>query len=193
MEERVQISTQMKIAVIGFSGSGKSTLCRKLGEKYQLPILHLDKVEHLPRWQIRELPEKLQMVKTFMEENSSWVIDGNYGKLFYWERMEQADKIIMMRFNRFDALCRVVRRYWSNRGNHRPDMAQGCSEKLDFKFIKRVLIDGRKKEFRDRHEKVLALHPQKVIQLRTQQEIDTFWEEEEQLRHFPSLQQKNHD
>jgi adenylate kinase family enzyme len=184
---------QMKIAVIGFSGSGKSTLCRKLGEKYHLPILHLDKVEHLPQWQIRELPEKLQMVENFMEENSSWVIDGNYGKLFYWERMEQADKIIMMRFNRFDALCRVVRRYWANRGKHRPDMAQGCNEKLDFKFIKRVLLDGRKKEFRDRHEKVLERYPQKVIQLRTQQEIDTFWEEEQQQRHFPSLQQKIHD
>lgn len=46
----------MKIAVIGYSGSGKSTLSRKLGEKYGLPVLHIDAVEFKPNWVIRSLP-----------------------------------------------------------------------------------------------------------------------------------------
>lgn len=38
----------MKIAIIGYSGAGKSTLARKLGEKYNIDVLHCDAVQFLP-------------------------------------------------------------------------------------------------------------------------------------------------
>ncbi len=41
----------MKIAVLGYSGSGKSTLARRLGEYFQVPVLHLDVVNFLPGWE----------------------------------------------------------------------------------------------------------------------------------------------
>lgn len=34
----------MKIAVMGYSGSGKSTLAKFLGEKYNVPVLHFDRI-----------------------------------------------------------------------------------------------------------------------------------------------------
>ena len=37
----------MKIAILGTSGSGKSTLAKRLGERYGLPVLHMDTV-HFP-------------------------------------------------------------------------------------------------------------------------------------------------
>ena len=44
----------MKIAVLGYSGAGKSTLARMLGEYYNIPVLHLDTVQFLPNWKIRD-------------------------------------------------------------------------------------------------------------------------------------------
>ena len=41
----------MKIVVNGYSGSGKSTLAGRLGELYQIPVLHLDTVHWLPGWE----------------------------------------------------------------------------------------------------------------------------------------------
>ena len=55
----------MKIAVLGFSGCGKSTLAQKLGEKYQLPVLHLDRVHFAANWVERELEDKLRDVAAF--------------------------------------------------------------------------------------------------------------------------------
>lgn len=33
----------MKIVILGYSGSGKSTLAKFLGQKYEIPVLYLDK------------------------------------------------------------------------------------------------------------------------------------------------------
>lgn len=178
----------MKIAVIGYSGSGKSTLSRKLGEIYGLPVLHIDTVEFKPNWVIRSLPEKQSMIAEFLSHNDSWVIDGNYGKLLFWERMEQADKIIMMRFSRLQSFLRVIRRYQTYKGKrNRPDMAKGCHEKLDLNFIWRVVYGGRKKELHDRYQKVIDLYSKKIIHLRNQKQIDTFLKNEEQTKFFSTL------
>ena len=147
----------MKIAIIGYSGSGKSTLARKLSEKYEIPVLHFDTVQFLPNWVIRPEEEKQAMTEAFLNVNDSWVIDGNYSKLSYERRMEEADVIIQLRFNRFASLWRVTRRYLTYKEDTRPDMAQGCKEKLDWEFITWVLWKGRSKKSRQRYQSVLSL------------------------------------
>lgn len=101
----------MRIQIIGYSGSGKSTLARKLGEKYGLPVLHLDSVQFLPNWEIRPTEEKQRIVAKFLDANDGWVVDGNYGKLSYERRMEEADELVIMDFGRISCLWRVVKRY----------------------------------------------------------------------------------
>jgi len=164
----------MKIAIIGYSGSGKSTLARLISELYDIPVLHLDTVEFLLGWQSRELSKKLEIVRNFLNQNSSWVIDGNYGKLMYWERMEQADHIIMLHFSPLNSLWRVIKRYFKFKGTSRPDMAKGCNEKLDFEFIKRVLFDGRNEILQQRYEDVLKRYHHKVTMIKNQKELDYF-------------------
>ena len=48
----------MKIAILGTSGSGKSTLAKRLGERYGLPVLHMDTVHFLPGWVERPFAEE---------------------------------------------------------------------------------------------------------------------------------------
>lgn len=51
-----------------------------------------------------------------MDRNASWVIDGNYRKLEYERRLQEADRIIFMDFNRFSCLFRAYRRYLDHEG-----------------------------------------------------------------------------
>ena len=162
----------MKIAIIGYSGSGKSTLARQLAEEYNIPVLHFDRVQFRPNWEIRPQASKEIMTKTFLDLHKDWVIDGNYSKLSFERRMEEADVIIMLLFNRFSCLCRVTRRYLKYKNATRSDMADGCKEKLDAEFVKWVLREGRKKSSRQRYQRVMAQYPDKTIVVKNQRQLN---------------------
>ena len=162
----------MKIAIIGYSGSGKSTRARKLAEFYQIPVLHFDRVQFRPNWEIRPQPSKEIMTKTFLDLHKDWVIDGNYSKLSFERRMEEADVIILLLFNRISCLYRVTRRYLKYKNTTRSDMADGCKEKLDWEFVKWILRDGRSKTARQRYQNVVSQYPEKTIVLKNQRQLD---------------------
>lgn len=162
----------MKIAIIGHSGSGKSTLARKLSEKYDLPVLHFDAVQFRPNWEIRPQPSKEIMTKVFLDLHSDWVIDGNYSKLSYERRMEEADVIVVMLFNRLNCLWRVTKRYVTYKNKTRPDMGPGCKEKLDWEFIKWILRDGRSQSAKDRYSWVISRYGDKVIVIKNQRQLN---------------------
>ena len=84
--------------------------------------------------------EKEKIVLDFLDENENLCIDGNYSKIFFDERMEKADFIVVMLFNRFNSLWRVWKRFKKYKGQSRPDMTVGCDEKLDFEFFRWVLF-----------------------------------------------------
>ena len=164
----------MKIAIIGYSGSGKSTLAKQLAEVYNIPVLHFDKVQFRPNWEIRPQASKEIMTKTFLDLHKDWVIDGNYSKLSFERRMEEADVIIMLLFNRFSCLYRVWRRYLKYKNTTRSDMADGCDEKLDAEFVKWVLRDGRSKRTRERFQNVIARYPEKTVVIKNQRQLDAY-------------------
>ena len=164
----------MKIAIMGYSGSGKSTLARKLSEKHNIPVLHFDAVQFLPGWEIRSQEEKARITEAFMNENASWVIDGNYSKLSFWRRVEEADEIVMLLFNRFSCFCRAYRRARIYAGKTRPDMGKGCTEKFDLEFMKWILWKGRSKSTRDLYKGVLTQCGHKVTVIKNQKQLDTY-------------------
>ena len=164
----------MKIAVVGFSGSGKSTLARRLGKIYGMTVLHLDSVHWLPGWAERPEAEERAMVEEFLNSHEEWVIDGNYSSLSYDRRMAEADRIVQMLFPPLPALGRVLRRRRQYSGANRPDLPEGCPEKVDGEFVRWVLWDGRSKDTRARYAKYRALYPDKTVVLRTQRQIDRF-------------------
>ena len=164
----------MKIAILGYSGSGKSTLTAILAKKYGIDVLHFDAVHFLPGWVIRDRAEKERIVEDFLNSHTSWVIDGNYTKLSYERRLEEADLIIMLLFNRFSCFYRAYRRYKTYSGTTRPDMAEGCPEKFDREFAKWILWDSRKKKARDRYKEIGKEYSDKVIVIKNQKQLDQY-------------------
>lgn len=168
----------MKTAILGYSGSGKSTLARKLAEKQGVDVLHFDTVQFLPDWEIRTEEEKRRITEEFLDTHGDWVIDGTYSKLFFERRMEEADRIILLLFNRFSCLLRVTRRYRKYKNQTRPDMAEGCREKLDAEFVYWVLFKGRSKKSRERFKGIISKYSDKVVVIRNQRQLDAFYKAE---------------
>ena len=164
----------MKIAIVGYSGSGKSTLAQVLAQKHNIPVLHLDTVQFLPGWEIRDQGEKEQLVQAFLDSHPQWVIDGNYSKLSYARRLEEADLIILLLFNRFTCLRRAYRRYRQYAHGTRPDMAQGCKEKFDWAFIKWILWEGRTKRKRDQFQQILTQYGHKAVSIKNQEQLNQY-------------------
>ena len=178
----------MKIAILGYSGSGKSTLARELCKLHGLPVLHLDTVMFLPNWQERPQDEQLAIVQAFMDAHENWVIDGNYSNLLQPRRLEEADEIVLLLFNRFASLRRVTQRYRRYRGKSRPDMTRGCEEKLDAAFIRWVLWGGRTRKKRGSFARIRENYGGKTVVLKSQRQIDRWLENKKgEHKHAGSL------
>ena len=163
----------MRIAVLGYSGSGKSTLAKRLGAAYGAPVLHLDIVQFLPGWVPRDRAEARRIVGDFMQ-NGSWVIDGNYEGFLQRERLEAADAVIMLSFNRLACLFRAFRRYLQYRGTARACMAPGCEEKFDWEFVCWILHKGRTRKKRAHDREIQKTYAGKTVVLRNQRQLNAY-------------------
>ena len=164
----------MKIQIIGYSGCGKSTLASLLAKKNSAPVLYLDRAHFLPGWRTRPANEREKIVLDFLNENDSWVIDGNYQKVLYERRLEEADEIIFMNFNRFSCFCRAYRRYRTYKGKTRESMTDGCEEKFDLAFMRWILRESRTKQQKEKFKKVLAQYGSKTTVIRNQKELSSY-------------------
>lgn len=133
-----------RIMIIGFSGCGKSTLARRLGALLGIEPTHMDALHWLPGWKESDVERQIRLLRPVLERQR-WIIEGSYRNTLWKERIVGADTVIFLDYNRFLCLWHVIKRRIVYSGRTRPDMGEGCVEKLDFEFIKWVLIDGRKK------------------------------------------------
>lgn len=163
----------MKIAIIGYSGAGKSTLAHKLGSDYSCEVLHLDSIHFAPDWTERTDEKMTADVRRFMAKEN-WIIDGNYSSILYQQRMDEADQIIILDFNRFRCLRRAYKRYQTYQGKVRPDMANGCFEKFDWEFVRWILWEGRSEKVQKRYKNIAACYPHKTTVLKNQAQLDRF-------------------
>lgn len=149
-----------KIMVVGVSaGVGKSTFARKLGEKLDLPVHHLDRYHWKSGWIEADKAEFRAALEKVVDEDA-WIIEGNYSSTFDL-RLAKADTIIYLELPLGVCLYRVLKRWLTNLGRTRPDMAEGCPERMEWEFLKFIVTtySRRKTEMRQRMEKFLKLDP----------------------------------
>jgi adenylate kinase family enzyme len=125
-----------RILVIGSGGSGKSTVATRLGALLNLEVSHLDKFFWQPGW-VKPATEDWVQTVTELMNRDSWILDGNYSGTLEL-RFQKCDTIIFLDLSRWLCLWRIVRRVLRYRNDLRPDMAEGCQEKLDLEFVRWV-------------------------------------------------------
>lgn len=123
-----------KIIIIGSSGAGKSTISTQLSEKLHLELYHLDKLFWKPGWELCSKSEQISIQEELLQKDT-WIIDGNYGGTLEM-RVSAADTIIFLDLPRLQCVYGVCKRILTNINTTRPDMGEGCPERLDFSFLK---------------------------------------------------------
>lgn len=163
--------------MIGISaGAGKSTFARKLREKTGIELHHLDAVFWKPGWVESGLQEFSDAQREIVKKKQ-WIIEGNYSNTFEI-RAAACDTVIYLEVPLYLCLYRVLKRWVTNLGKTRPDMAAGCREKMDWKFIKFIVITYglRKKKMAERLDR-FAAEGKEVIVLKNRLDIDSFLED----------------
>lgn len=125
-----------RIMIIGCGGSGKSTLARQLGQKLGLPVVHLDKLFWTPGW-VSVSQEEFDRLHEAALAEEKWIMDGNFDRTIP-VRLQRCDTVIYLDFSRFACLMGVLKRVLTTYGTVRPDMGEGCPERIDLDFLKWV-------------------------------------------------------
>lgn len=123
-----------RILVVGCSGGGKSTLSMELASRLDLLYVSIDRdVLWLPGWVERGKPAQRALIENAIA-GERWILDGTNPSTFDI-RLPRTDIAIWVRMPRWLCLWGVFTRYLKWVGRTRPEMAPGCPEKIDWKFL----------------------------------------------------------
>jgi adenylate kinase family enzyme len=159
-----------RVLVLGCSGAGKSTLARQISEITGLPVIHLDQHYWRPGWREPER-ETWEREVAALIDRPEWVMDGNFGGTLP-ARLGVADTAILLDFPTWRCLARVLRRVLASLGRTRADMAPGCPERLDFKFL--IYVCRYRRRDRHRHLAPIRQYRGTLVTLRRPIEVAAF-------------------
>ena len=161
-----------KILILGCSGAGKSTLARVLADRLGLPLIHLDRLWWRPGWVERD-PAEFDAELAEVLAGDRWIIDGNFSRTLH-TRLQAADCAILLDYPRRKCLAGIFRRFLQYRGRTRPDLTEGCPERIDWEFFCFVW-NFRKLRLPPVLEKLAAAPPScRVIILHSPRETEQF-------------------
>ena len=126
-----------KVLIVGCGGSGKSTLARSMGQRFSLPVVHLDKLWWLPAWVHRTREEFDELLAAELEK-PKWIIDGNFVRTFP-QRLAACECCIFLDLDAKTCLESAYARAEEFRGRARPDMTEGCEECVRPEFEEWIL------------------------------------------------------
>lgn len=129
-----------KISVIGNACSGKTTLSRELAKKYNLPLIHVDSIQFLPKMKLRD-PGETRKILEEKSEDKEWIIDG-FGPLKIIEsRFQKSDVVVFIRFPLWRVYWWCIKRQIKGLFTRRSELPEGCFESTfsqTFKLFKTI-------------------------------------------------------
>jgi adenylate kinase family enzyme len=173
-----------RIAVIGCIGAGKSTLARVLGDRLDLPVIHLDRLWWQdgsykitgPKTAVAHAlsPDAFEALQADLVQRERWVMDG--GVQFMSLRLERADTVVFLDLPAWVCVWRVLRRT----GRARPDYPPDVRESLRWTLVLlHWVIWKYPRQRRSRINQGLRQHAQhaEVFHLRTRNQVAAFQRE----------------
>jgi adenylate kinase family enzyme len=129
---------------MGSPGSGKSTFARRLSHLTGIPVVSLDALYWKPGWQPSEAAEfEARLAEAVRRPR--WIIDGDY---IWWAgdiRRNVADAVIWFDLPRRTCMAGIMSRIATTYGRVRPEMAEGCPERINAEFFRYVWTYRREK------------------------------------------------
>lgn len=126
-----------RVLVMGSSGSGKSTFARRLSDITGIPTVSIDALFWKPGW-VESDREEFRSRMAEVAREPRWIMDGNYTKSAGELRRELADTVIWFDLPRATCMLGILTRIVKGYGKVRPEMAEGCPEKIDLEFFRYV-------------------------------------------------------
>lgn len=159
----------MKIAILGYAGSGKTFLSDYISEKKNISVLHLDSIKWDKEWKPIDDAVVLPQVTDYMTKED-WIIDGYYEYLLMSERLEQADKIILLLLPRSSCFLRALKRTKIRK-------KQGYKNDLNWWFVRFTLFGCRNKERNEKYNAIAEKYKDKTVVLKTKRQVEEFMAE----------------
>ncbi|EAD3244458.1 ATP-binding cassette domain-containing protein [Listeria monocytogenes] len=133
-ELQTVLKNKEKVLIIGPNGAGKSTFATELGKHYDFEVCHLDKLFWQENWNAVAKADFEDKVDNIMSSKKKYIIDGDY--FFNLEkRLEHADLVIWIKIPLFLGVANIIKRRFKYMTNVRPDVTEGCDEKLNLSFL----------------------------------------------------------
>ncbi|MHC2251203.1 adenylate kinase family enzyme [Bradyrhizobium embrapense] len=127
-----------RVLVMGSSGSGKSTFARRLSAMTGILTVSIDALFWKPGW-VESDKDEFERRMSEVARAPRWIMDGNYTRHGAGElRRELADTIIWFDLPRSTCMLGIFRRIAGSYGQVRPEMAEGCPEKIDLELFRYV-------------------------------------------------------
>jgi adenylate kinase family enzyme len=126
-----------RVLVMGSSGSGKSTFVMRLSEITGIPFVSLDALFWKPGWVKSDKAEFRERV-TQAARQPRWIMDGNFQSHLVELRRDVSDTVIWFDLPRRTCMFGILKRIARSYGQVRPEMGEGCPEKIDFEFFRYV-------------------------------------------------------
>ena len=160
-----------RVAIVGPGGAGKSTFARALGERIDVPVVHLDYYFWKPGW-VESPREEWRTRQSELFAGDRWIADGNYGGTFD-DRFSRADTVIIVARSRLACVASAVGRTVRNHGQ--AVQAEGCPERFQLAFYR--WIWNYERDSRPRLDDALQRHEHlHVVELRSRTSMDQFLE-----------------
>lgn len=122
----------MRVLIVGTSGSGKTTLARRLAAATGAPHIELDAINWQAGWRDLYAHDPALFAERVRDAaaGTSWVCDGNYGKVRPI-LIARASDVVVLDYARSVVMCRVVQRSFI-RALVRKELWPGTGNREDF-------------------------------------------------------------
>ncbi len=132
-----------RVLVVGGPGSGKLTFARRLGALTNLPVTSLDALFWEPGWQESDRGVFQNRLQETIQ-SPAWILDGNYLVSTNAPQLPMADTVFWLDIPTMTRMTGIFSRIAYYYGRVRPEMPEGCAERLDWAFIRYALNYQRK-------------------------------------------------